>query len=102
MIRRVVVTCLLVALAGCRPKPAPIVLVDPALAILVPPDAVLLAGVRMKQLRESGIDPRKDVWELLITSDGKDTVVMARGKFSELGMEPKLEREGVRRFAYWR
>jgi hypothetical protein len=123
MIRGViVVVCLIAALAGCRPKPSPIVLVDPALAILVTPDATLLAGVRMKQLRETplykryveqwsypsldqfardtGIDPRKDIWELLITSDGTDTVVMARGKFSEFGMEPKLDRGGAQRFTY--
>jgi len=78
--------------------------IDPALAAFAPPDATMLAGVRMdavrstpvyqkllagKQLdrldefsRETGFDPRRDVRELLIASDGKDSIVAARGTFN--------------------
>jgi hypothetical protein len=90
--------------------------------MLVPPDTILLAGVRLEPLRatplyqryianrklpqfeefvkETGFDPRKDLWEFLIANDGKDTVVMARGHFDEMGLEPKLDREGAERMSY--
>ena len=108
--------------AGCRPADTGSVRVDPALASLVPPDAVFLAGVRLDALRatpayqkwvaarprplvdefarETGLDVRKDLWELLLASDGRSTLVMARGKFGPPGQEPRLGREGARRMPY--
>ncbi|MDQ6699803.1 MAG: hypothetical protein M3Z36_06430 [Acidobacteriota bacterium] len=77
--------------------------VDPVLAQLVPADAVSLFGARMDQIKstplyqkliaqkklqqfdefaaETGFDPRRDVRELVVASNGKDTVVLARGNF---------------------
>src|SRR5438045_3824023 len=71
--------------------------IDSTLAGLVPPDATMLAGARMDAIRSSplykkmlaqkrleqldefarrtGFDPRRDVRELLIGSNGKDTIV---------------------------
>ncbi|HUS05828.1 MAG TPA: hypothetical protein VMZ52_06020 [Bryobacteraceae bacterium] len=113
---------LFLLLPACHKKPSPTVLVDPALAMLVSPDTVLLAGIRMEPLRstplyqrlitgrtparlegfirDTGLDPRKDIWEFLIAHNGKDAVVMARGKFAEMGLEPRLNREGAVRMQY--
>jgi len=110
------------AAAGCRSADTGSVRVDPALAALVPDDAVFLAGVRMEAVRatplyrkwvadkprplvdefakETGLDLRKDLWELLLASDGKDTLAMARGKFAPQGLEPRLQRGGARRMPY--
>ena len=109
-------------LAACRPKPSPTILIDPALITLVPADTIFLAGVRMEPIRatevykkyvldkkiemldeftkKTGLDPRADLWEFLIAGNGKDTIVMARGHFSEMGLEPKLNIEGAQRFTY--
>lgn len=106
---------------GCRRQAAHIP-IDPALATLAPHDTVFLAGIRFDKIRgtsvyrqfieqrripeldrfarETGLDPRKDIWEFLIAFNGRQALVMARGKFAPAGLEPKLEREGARRFAY--
>jgi hypothetical protein len=112
----------LFVLSACRQQPSPTVFVDPALATLVPADTVFITGIRVQQLRstpvyqryvlgrklpvvenfarDTGIDPRKDLWEVLIPSDGKATWVMLRGKFTEMGMEPRINREDVQRMRY--
>ena len=79
--------------------------VDPVLARMVPPGTVSVVGVRMDQIRstpmyqkmiagrklpdldrfvkETGFDPRQDVRELLVASNGTEgqSVVVARGTF---------------------
>jgi hypothetical protein len=107
----------LAMLAGCaRPKP-PGVQIDPALSILVPPDTTLIVGVRLDALRQTplfqkyaagaafpaldelvrltGVDPRKDAWELLFVSDGANSALLGRGNFAA-DMESKLERDGAK------
>src|SRR5690349_21781021 len=103
-------------LAGCRKEASSTVYVDPALATLVPPDTIMLAGVRMEKLaatqfwrdyvnkgrvpmleqfrKRTGLNPEKDIWELLVASSQKEAVMLIRGKFSEMGLEPKLDLEG--------
>jgi hypothetical protein len=78
--------------------------VDNVLAQMVPADSVTLIGMRMQQLeatplfqkllaqqkipqmdqfaRDSGFDPRRDVRDLLLASNGKQTVLLARGTFN--------------------
>jgi len=90
-------------LACCGPAPTG-TRVDPVLAALAPPDAVMLAGVRMDAVRptalyqkllagklldqlddfarETGFDPRRDVREILASSNGRDTIIAARGTFN--------------------
>ena len=107
---------------GCRREPAANVFVDPALATLVPGDTVFVAGARVEQLRqtpfyrqylapgkiaaverfarESGVEIRKNLWEVLIPYNGRDWFVMLRGRFAEMGMEPRIQREGARRLGY--
>jgi hypothetical protein len=119
MNRLLVISLLL--MGACAPKPSG-VKVDPSLDTLVPPDTVLLVGTRLEKLlkspiyqknfagrqipqiedfaRRTGLDPRKDLWELLFVSDGKQGVLLGRGKFADEMMEPKLENEGAKRSPY--
>jgi hypothetical protein len=53
-----------------------------------------------KFVEETGLDPRKDLSELLIASNGKDAVVIARGKFNESDLSAKVEKEGAQRIPY--
>lgn len=95
---------LLTALAlGCGSAETGRTRIDPVLAGFIPPDATMLAGARMDEIRatpiyqkllaqkrlgqlddfarETGFDPRKDVRELLVVSSGNDALVAARGTF---------------------
>jgi len=49
--------------------------------------------------KQTGLDPKKDLWELLFVSNGKNNVLLGRGKFAN-EMEPRLEKEGAKRFGY--
>ncbi len=77
--------------------------IDPALAALVPADTIMLSGIRMNELRttplynkmlsqqrlselddfakQTNFDPRKDVNEMLLASNGVESVLLARGNF---------------------
>jgi len=109
-------------LSGCRSGDAH-ARIDPALAPLIPSDTKMLAGFRLDKLKNTpfyktyvegkkipqledfahrtGLDPRKDLWELLMATNGKRVLVFARGKFGEVfGLEPKIQIEGMRRLNY--
>src|SRR5690242_15759428 len=95
---------LLIALTACNSAETGRTTIDPALAVLIPPDATMLAGLRMADIRatplykkmlagqrlarldefarQTGFDPRRDVRELLVASNGKDSLVAARGTFN--------------------
>jgi hypothetical protein len=95
------IACL--ALGGCRMVSPPQGPVDPGLAEFLPPATVALVGVQMDRLRQAplyqklaqqgslpmldgfrtdtGIDPDRDVRQLLLASDGRRTLAMARGTF---------------------
>lgn len=116
----------MMVLGGCRrPQPAN-ARIDPALVMLIPPDAKVLAGARfdklkttpfyktyvegkkIKQLEDferfTGLDPRKDLWEFLAVSNGTSQLLMARGKFGgDFGLEPdnqkKLERTNYKGYS---
>jgi hypothetical protein len=109
----------LLCVTGCRTASTQSIRIDPALVMLTPADTTLLAGVRMDVLRptplfqrwvklgpldefakNTGVDPRKDLWEILIAYNGSSAAVMARGKFAETGIEPKLNIQGARRIPY--
>ncbi len=99
---------LLGTLTACNSARSGRTSIDSTLAAWVPSDAIMLAGVHMDALRttplfqkliagrslpqlddfarETGFDPRRDVRELLLASDGKDTLIAARGTFSERGL----------------
>ncbi len=96
---------------------------DPAFGPLVPPDTKLLAGARLDKLRSTplyeklnerfdldrrldllsertGLDLRKDVWQMVLASNGNRALVMARGRFKVEEMEPKLGALGTSQLKY--
>ncbi len=115
-------TVLILVLTGCVSTSSPGPHIDPALSSLIPPDTILLAGARLDKLQETPVYKqhlanrtvpliddfpkqiglqvrRKDLWELLLISDGKQSVVLGRGKFADEA-EPRIDRPGATRFAY--
>lgn len=118
---RIVLCALLVVSLSCARKSPLGPKIDPALATLIPVDTTLLVGTRLEALertpvyqkyladrsfsqveefaKQTGLDPKKDLWELLFVSNGKNNVLLGRGKFAN-EMEPRLEKEGAKRFGY--
>jgi len=108
--------------AGCSRAPRAPVIIDPSLAEFVPADTVSLAGVRLEALRatplwqkhvaakplapldelarDTGLDLRKDVADVLVASNSKDVVVLARGRFARAELEAALERRGAKRMPH--
>src|SRR5271167_2600324 len=118
---RIFLCALVVMSVSCARKTPVGPKIDPALSTLIPDDATLLVGTRLEALertpvfqkyladrkfpqveefaKQTGLDPKKDLWELLFVSDGKNNVLLGRGKFAN-EMEPRLEKEGAKRFGY--
>jgi hypothetical protein len=116
-----IIVCAVMILAGCARQAAVGPKVDPALATLIPDDTTLAVGTRLEALEktpvyqkyladrkfpqveefaaQTGLDPQKDLWELLFVSNGKDKVLLGRGRFAN-EMEPRLEKGGAKRFGY--
>jgi len=116
-----IVLVLALAITGCVSTP-PGPKIDPALAGLIPPDTILLAGARLDAFQKTPVYQkhlanrtvpliddfpkqigltvrRQDLWELLLISNGKQSVVLGRGKFADEA-EPRIERPGATRFGY--
>lgn len=113
---------MLLALAGCQAKKPASVRIDPALEALVPSDTVFVAGgnvdavketpvyqkllsrVPLPQLdeftRQTGLDPRKDLSQILSCSNGKRGILMARGTYHVADLESRLEGRGARKSSY--
>lgn len=110
------------ALAGCRTRQSASLHIDPSLEAMVPSDTVLVAGANLDAIRNTpvyqtlmtrvplpqledfshrtGLDPRKDLAEFLVCYDGKQALVMARGKFQTKDLEARLQSKGAARFTY--
>jgi hypothetical protein len=115
---------LLLCVAGaCAHRQTTGIFIDPAFKPLIPPDTKYMAGVRLDKIRDTlvykrlngrldldrrldlfsertGLDPRKDLWYVLAASNGTDTLVLARGRFTTGEMEPKLGSLGNTRTRY--
>lgn len=99
------------------------VVIDPALMVLVPPETQLLMGFRVKEITKTpvysilrqkkilepleefvartGINPDKQLYEMLVTFDGEESLVLARAKFNEeAALEPDIKGPGMLRFEY--
>ena len=122
MIRPLWATALCLVLAGCQAKKSESLHVDPALESLVPADTVFVAGANIDAIRDTpvyqkllsrmplpqldefsrrtGLDPRKDLSEVLSSTNGKTGLLLARGKFRPQDVEARLEANGAKRFAY--
>jgi hypothetical protein len=124
-VRYLSVICVLATLSvvlNCGRLATKGVTVDSAFEPFIPPDTNVLAGVQIAKLvdaplyvshkdqlnripfdafsERTGLDPRRDVSEILLTWNGKQAVAMARGNFSESKMQPKLASLGLRRTTY--
>jgi len=105
------------ALTGCRPKQSASLHVSPVLEGLVPSDTVVVLGVNLAAIRdttiyqklitrvplpqldrfaqETGLDPRKDLSEILLCSNGKSALLLVRGKFHTSDLEARFKSKGV-------
>jgi hypothetical protein len=97
---------------------------DPSLALLIPSDTIAVVNVRLDLLQKTavyqkylskqsipqidefaqktGIDPRRNLWEVLFISNGKHSAILGRGMFSDES-EPRLDnltKQGAKRFGY--
>jgi len=110
----IAITSLVLGLSSCARKQADGPKMDPSIATLVPSDTVIMAGTRLEALlktkvyqdnfadrkipqiddfaQRTGLDPRKDLWELLFASNGTHGVLLGRGKFGDEMMAPGLDR----------
>jgi hypothetical protein len=111
----------LLLLVSCRPGAGKWVRIDPALAALVPTDTVYLLGAHMESLsrtpawqklqtlalpdlnrftQATGLDPRRDVREVLVCSNGTGAVTVLRGSFRESDLASKLQSAGAHTLSY--
>jgi hypothetical protein len=108
-------------MVSCVPHKRSAVFIDPSLEMLIPPDTIFIVGASVDKIKDTpvyqkllkdlelapledftkktGIDPRKDLWQVISVSNGKTALLLARGKFST-EMEPRLESQGARRIGY--
>ena len=111
----VALACL--ALTACQPKQSASLHVSPPLETLVPADTVVVLGVNLAAIRDTtiyqklitrvplpqlerfaqqtGLDPRKDLSEILICSNGKTALLLVRGKFRMTDLEARFKSNGV-------
>ncbi len=104
-------------LAGCQPKQSASLHISPALETLVPSDTVVVLGVNLAAIRDTtiyqklitrvplpqldrftqqtGLDPRKDLSEILLCSNGKSALLLVRGKFRLPDLEARFKSNGV-------
>jgi hypothetical protein len=122
--KRALITALSLLAAGCaslkQPTGSPI---DPALLLLVPSGANSMLWISVEKLvktegyaqlaksdmvsgtldllaAQTTYDPRKKFWQVLVVSNGASSVLLARGDFAPLGMEPEFKKEGAQRSNY--
>jgi hypothetical protein len=107
-------------LASCSIRPPETgVFLDPSLAPLIPADTTLIVGVRVEILsqtplfaklaglemiggfaREVGVDSASRLWQVMLVSNGRRSLLLGRGKFTNGIIAPELARKGGTRFAY--
>jgi len=105
------------ALTGCQRKQSASLHVSPALESLVPADTVVVLGVNLGAIRDTtiyqklisrvplpqldrfvqqtGLDPRKDLSEILVCSNGKNALLLVRGKFRPADVAARFKASGV-------
>jgi hypothetical protein len=105
------------ALTSCQPKQSASLHVSPALEALVPADTVVVLGVNLAAVRDTtiyqklitrvplgqlnsftqqtGLDPRKDLSEILTCSNGKNGLLLVRGKFRLTDLEARFKSNHV-------
>jgi hypothetical protein len=109
-------------LPACRQKKSESLRIDPSLEAMIPADTVFIAGADIAAIRDSpvyqkllgrmplpqldeftrqtGLDPRKDLSRVISCTSGKQSLLMARGKFNVADLEKRLESRGANRVDY--
>ncbi len=104
-------------LIACQPRQSASLHVSPALVTLVPSDTVVVLGVNLAGIRDTaiyqkliarvplpqldrfteqtGLDPRKDLSEILTSSNGKSALLLVRGTFRVTDLEARFKSNGV-------
>jgi hypothetical protein len=105
------------ALAACQSKQSASLHVSPSLEALVPADTVVVLGVNLAAIRytpvyqklitrvplvpldrfaqETGLDPRKDLSEALLCSNGKNALLLVHGTFHVADLRARFQSKGV-------
>jgi hypothetical protein len=120
--RPVAAAALCLVLVGCQRGNPGLLHIDPTLESLAPADSIFVVGANVDAIRDTpvyhrlvsgavlpqlqeftektGVDPRKDLAQLLSCSNGKRSLWMARGKFDVPGIEARLQANGPAPVAY--
>jgi hypothetical protein len=109
------------ALAACQPKKPAVLHIDPSLESLVPEDTLFVAGANVEAVRNTTVYQKllsrvpvpqleqftqrtglksTDLSQILACSNGKNAILMARGKFNRADLEKRLEQNGAPPFSY--
>lgn len=114
---------LLLALASCKHEGGKGVVLPARMEQYIPGDTVVLVGARINEIQSSqifqklaaeqqipelndftkrtGLDPRKDLDELVLASNGKDALMIARGRMEKRAqLEAELEKQGAKRTTF--
>lgn len=113
---------LLFASCGHRTSPTGSIHIDSTLESLIPSDVVFIMGADIDAIRNTpvykqhigivnlprldeftrrtGLDPRKDLDQVLSVTNGKTGLLMAKGKFNPKELADRLEKQGAKRFTY--
>lgn len=122
MPRRALLLAVLLAVAACQHQQPAGFHIDPPLEALVPTGTVFIMGANFDAIRntqvyqkysgvislprlneftaQTGIDPRKDLSQVISVSNGKTGAIIARGKFNQGDVEARLQSKGATRLAY--
>jgi hypothetical protein len=105
-------------LSGCQARKSASLHISPALEALVPADTAVVLGIDLAALRDTavfqkliervplpqlnqfekqtGLDPRKDLSEVLLCSSGKTGLLLVRGRFRSADLDARLKSNGVK------
>ncbi|MBL8176599.1 MAG: hypothetical protein JNK48_18125 [Bryobacterales bacterium] len=121
MRRILVLSCALAALTSCKSTLSEKgVVLSRSIEDFIPHDTVVLLGARIAKIqttpvyrklstgtnfreldefvKKTRLDPRKDIDEVVFASNGKDGVLIVRGRFEDIpSLEALLEKEGAKR-----
>lgn len=109
-------------LTGCRSSTVSGVVIEKELRNFIPADTKVLAGIELNQLKTTplyrrhqkdlnlafiedlstriGVDPRRDISQVLVAWNGKRALFLVRGTFKQGEVEPKLTSLGAHRSTY--
>ena len=113
---------LFLIVVGCNRPGATGISVDSALKPLIPPDTKVLAGIELGKIKGTavyerhqnelkfpildasseriGLDPRRDISDVVIVWNGKQPLFLVRGQFKPHDIEQKLSALGTPRTSY--